>query len=460
MPNDKEIEVKFLEINTKEMRNKIIELGGKRIHPPILFQRYLFHLPNNTRRGFVRCRQEGSKTTLTLKIYLLGSKFPIEKELECENNLDEVRDFLLSIGLKIKSYHQSIREKWFLKGTNEIVFDNLPGLPSYMEIECTFEKDIPLIVNKLGLDMKNARYGGYNKEYKYYYDIDDDDFNDKLEKLTFYDINENLKGYMKKNEELLRYIKKRQESMYKIAKDKLEKILEKNKKEKKSKIEIEKKILDISYDDIINKLNKLKCDQIHPLLSYERYLFNLKNTELKGAFRVRCEGIRTAITCKTWKEGETYPREYELNINNSVEEGRDFFIGLGYPVVSYMQSLREKWKYNEEIEIVLDYVPGLPLYMEIEADKVSEVDKMIKKLNLNDKETATYDVSEMYKILYGITNTEYKEIEMITFKNIDDELKKDVNKNMDLLEELKVKYLKLYDEAKNRSKKEVKKRGI
>jgi hypothetical protein len=56
----------------------------------------------------------------------------------------------------------------------------------------------------------------------------------------------------------------------------------------------------------------------------------------------------------------------------------------------------------------------------------------------------------MYKNYYGITTTEYKGIEMITFANIDKELKKYVDKNEELIEELKNRYQDLFKKIKKR----------
>lgn len=47
----KEIEAKFLEINVKEIRKRLKEIGAKRIHKPILLERYVFDLPYQNIKG-------------------------------------------------------------------------------------------------------------------------------------------------------------------------------------------------------------------------------------------------------------------------------------------------------------------------------------------------------------------------------------------------------------------------
>lgn len=38
----KEIEAKFLEIDPKKLRKNIIDIGGKLVHPLMLYKRYAF----------------------------------------------------------------------------------------------------------------------------------------------------------------------------------------------------------------------------------------------------------------------------------------------------------------------------------------------------------------------------------------------------------------------------------
>lgn len=75
--------------------------------------------------------------------------------------MDEAKEFLKLLNLKNESYHQTIRKKWSIKGCKELVIDTIPGIPTYIEIECDNEKFIKDIASKLGLNMSDAVYGAY-----------------------------------------------------------------------------------------------------------------------------------------------------------------------------------------------------------------------------------------------------------------------------------------------------------
>ena len=142
----------------------------------------------------------------------------------------------------IKSYHETLREKWSINGCPEIAIDTLPGIPTYVELDCKNEKEItapirqdsisaargPIGLNflqnnirilwinycqiwqnriphyserllrpsgrivspRLGLDMKDAKYGPYVNQYIDYYKVDIDDNNHPL--LTFKDVDKQL----------------------------------------------------------------------------------------------------------------------------------------------------------------------------------------------------------------------------------------------------------------------------
>jgi len=196
-----EFEAKFLEVNIEELRKKIKENGGKKIHKMVLYKRYVFNLLNTTEKGYIRVRDENGRTTITLKKYPNNSKFAKEYEilLDKKSTFNDAKDLLLAQGYKIKAYLETLREKWSINGCPEIAIDTIPGIPTYVEIECKDENTIKKISKLLGFNMKDAKYGPFVNQYIDYYNIDID--NGNYPSISFLNIDKelNVKNQQKKN---------------------------------------------------------------------------------------------------------------------------------------------------------------------------------------------------------------------------------------------------------------------
>lgn len=206
----KEIEAKFLDINVKEIQKKIKLHGGKKIHKLMLYRRYVFDLMDN-KKGYIRARQENNKITITMKTYPEDSKFADENEIEVNSTLDDAKNFLIAQGYKLKHYHETLREKWSLGECHEIAIDYIPGIPTYIELECKNEKAIKRIAKLLDLNMDKAEYDPYWKQYVDYYGIDKNDIISKtVPTLTFKNIDKELKNFIKINHDLVKTVKSNQ----------------------------------------------------------------------------------------------------------------------------------------------------------------------------------------------------------------------------------------------------------
>ena len=76
----KEFEIQILDVNVTKMKKILKENKGKKIHKNIRFERAVFNRCNSKIRGFVRVRNEGKNTTMTVKVYN-NKKFPDEYEV-------------------------------------------------------------------------------------------------------------------------------------------------------------------------------------------------------------------------------------------------------------------------------------------------------------------------------------------------------------------------------------------
>ena len=191
----KEYEAKFLNIDVDSIKNKLKQNGAKQVHGPLKFYRLIFKRCNETgndKPGFVRIRDEGKNITMTTKIFN-DKKFPEEHEITINESFEKGCEFLKAIGIEEKSYQETMREKWSHPLAHEITFDIVPGLPIYMEIDCTSEANLNKLVALLDLDKSNMKYGSFDKTYTEYYDILSDTIIHKTPSLTFKDVGSQIK---------------------------------------------------------------------------------------------------------------------------------------------------------------------------------------------------------------------------------------------------------------------------
>jgi len=172
-----EFEARFLSIDTDALRTKLKDAGGALVYAERLQRRVNMDYPDKRlaiqEHGWIRLRDEGSgEITLT---YKRRTNNAVEAALETSvvvANYDDAKNFLLSIGLVIKSEQESKRERWMLDGV-EIDIDTWPWLPTCVEIEGKDAVAVENAAEKLGFDMKDATYGPINFIYQRFYEIED-----------------------------------------------------------------------------------------------------------------------------------------------------------------------------------------------------------------------------------------------------------------------------------------------
>jgi predicted adenylyl cyclase CyaB len=147
--SNKEIEQRFIDIDTKKFREKLKEVGAKLISKNIIMPLIVFSHPKNKKDSYIRIRDEGKQVTLTSKTNL-KNKYVTEYEVEI-NSFEEGVKVLYSLGCKKRYLVEKTRETWILPGCKEIVIDSYPGLKEYVEVDCHDEKSLQNAINKLGL---------------------------------------------------------------------------------------------------------------------------------------------------------------------------------------------------------------------------------------------------------------------------------------------------------------------
>ena len=164
-----EIEVKFVDINHDDIRNKLRKLGGVLEQPMRMMRRVTIDSSTmKPKNAFLRVRDEGYRTTLTYKEFTTLS-VDGAKEIEIiVSDFQATVDLLAAAGLPYSSFQESKRETWKL-GSTEIVLDMWPWLNPYIEIEGESEKLVREVAANLGLEWENAVFGDVMAAYRMQY---------------------------------------------------------------------------------------------------------------------------------------------------------------------------------------------------------------------------------------------------------------------------------------------------
>ena len=189
-----EFEIRIYNFNERKVKKIIKDNGGELINKKRVMPVIVYTHPNKKKDIYIRIRDEGQQITLTVKTKL-KSKYPIEREVEI-NSVEEGEAILKLLGFKEKYRIEKIRETYNLKGCKEIVFDSMPGLPNWMEIDCHSESSLKKIAKKLGFTLEDHSTHGVSDRYVELYGITK---NRKLGDLTFKTAKKVLSPYIKKN---------------------------------------------------------------------------------------------------------------------------------------------------------------------------------------------------------------------------------------------------------------------
>ena len=170
------------------------------------------------------------------------------------------------------------------------------------------------------------------------------------------------------------------------------------------KTEIEAKFLNLSHDVVREKLRKIGAACVAPMRLMRRAIIDYPDRRLQTGtpnsfIRVRDEGDRITLTYKQFTTLSVDGAEEVEVIVDSFEDAIKIFTPIGLVVVSFQESKRETWMY-EDCEIVLDEWPWLNPYIEIESDSEQKLIALTAKLELNWDDAVFGDVMVAYRAQY------------------------------------------------------------
>lgn len=168
-----EIEATFLEVDHDALRARLEELGATCAEPQHDMRRTVYDFPDlrlDKKAAWVRVRQEAEKITMTFK-HRQSETSEGMKEVELViNDYADACAFLEAIGLTVKGVQETKREVWRL-GNCEIMLDEWPWIPAYVEIEGPSEADVKSVSEQLGFDYGTALFDSADGVYQKYFDV-------------------------------------------------------------------------------------------------------------------------------------------------------------------------------------------------------------------------------------------------------------------------------------------------
>lgn len=161
-----EYEAKFLAVDVTDLQAKLTALGAVQAFPRTLLTRKIFENDALDGGAWLRLRDEGTRSTLTLKRVTDATTIDGTTEIETEvTDLHAMADILRHLGLTEVRYQENYREEWRL-GEVAFDFDTWPDLPTFLEIEGPDEASVRQAAALLNLDYSGARFGSVDEIYK------------------------------------------------------------------------------------------------------------------------------------------------------------------------------------------------------------------------------------------------------------------------------------------------------
>ncbi len=154
--NNKEIEVRFLDIDKEAMIQKLLALGAVD-HGEVMLEEVIIYNKDLTWREeqkFIRVRKSGDSVKLTYKQHALGTGVAHEIEQKV-SDLEKAVQLFEAIGFV--AYRRQQKKRHTLKAFG-VTFDidSWPKIPPYIEIEGDSLAALKSAADKLGFDWSHA----------------------------------------------------------------------------------------------------------------------------------------------------------------------------------------------------------------------------------------------------------------------------------------------------------------
>jgi adenylate cyclase class 2 len=143
-----EHEAKILDIDPGTMEQLILDKGGQRLGKRFM-RRYVYDIIPGDRSKWIRLRDTGDETTLTVK-QITSDAIDGTHEIEVAvDDFNATNALLEVLGFTAKSYQETKRTSFILDGA-QVEIDTWPQIPSYVEIEAGSKDEVIRVAALLG----------------------------------------------------------------------------------------------------------------------------------------------------------------------------------------------------------------------------------------------------------------------------------------------------------------------
>ncbi len=157
-----EIEVKILEVNVQELREKLTAMGGR-----LSFDAEMKALFFDTSAGSIkaggdvlRLRQEGEEAVLAYKKHVSRGAAKVMEEIETRvEDPESMRKILEEAGLEVVKQTRKFRSQYELEDAYVVIDDyqdDLGHIPPFIEVEALSMARLEEVVKALGFSMEDC----------------------------------------------------------------------------------------------------------------------------------------------------------------------------------------------------------------------------------------------------------------------------------------------------------------
>lgn len=144
-----EYEAKILDIEPRELARTILDKGGTAIGTARLQRRFVYDIDPGDQSRWVRLRDTGSETTLTIKEIASDDIGGTQETEITVSDFDTTNALLGKLGYRAKAYQENQRQSFLLDGA-QLEIDTWPRIPSYLEIEASGRAEVVRVAALLG----------------------------------------------------------------------------------------------------------------------------------------------------------------------------------------------------------------------------------------------------------------------------------------------------------------------
>lgn len=177
----------------------------------------------------------------------------------------------------------------------------------------------------------------------------------------------------------------------------------------------------IGYKHLNDTLSIQDPDRLKEILSSAEVIKLVKQFGINPNkwVRLRETNGKTTITIKHILN-EELQKEYRTKMQPvletemevpSIESGNAILEQLGFSFRNYQEKKRATY-ILDDTEIDIDSWPLIPPYLEVEAESDKQIDSIVRKLELFDKEIVSCNTAEVYR-KYGLNIYQYRELRFI-----------------------------------------------